>query len=143
MRNVTVATGSRSVNVKLCVTLIVLVTSASWPSPMAAGETETSEQHLAVIVQERQPLTNAAEQLIGHVGGRVRHQLPIIGGFAADLPFAALADVRTAPSVAAVWRDGAVQMAELDDLDEYDDLPPTPGWREAIGLSDDDDAYAG
>jgi serine protease AprX len=52
-----------------------------------------------VVVREVTPLTSAAERAVSAVGGTVTSQLPIVGGFAAKVPAAAVSLLRSIPGV--------------------------------------------
>jgi serine protease AprX len=110
---------------------------------------------VGVVVSERSSGSPRAERLVRRLGGRMTRKLPIIRGFAADVPAAALPRLERSRSVAAVWRDGVVSMSatgvepdddlddvddddfddhDLDDASHYDSLPPNQAWRDAVGL---------
>ncbi len=88
---------------------------------------------IPVIVREAQPLTDTAERLVHSVHGRVTDELPIVGGFSAVVPGAALGRLAASPDVLRVWDDGRVHMSGYD-MDRYDTYPVNTVWRSAIGL---------
>jgi serine protease AprX len=93
---------------------------------------------VGLVVREGHPRSPLAERLVRRLGGRVTRQLPIVDGFAAEVPAAALTELERSPAVVALWRDGRVAMADddddFDDVTLYDALPADTVWREAIGL---------
>jgi serine protease AprX len=112
---------------------------------------------VGVVVRERSPGSPLAERLVRRLGGRVTWNLPIVGGFAAEIPAVALPGLERSRLVAAVWRDGLVSMSDVDDdgpdeedladedldLSPYDGLPPNSVWRQAVGLAAADGLYDG
>jgi serine protease AprX len=120
----------------------VLVSGAaarSYGAPFAA-ETASSPgpSRVGIMVRERSPASPLAERLVRRLGGKVTRKLPIVDGFAAEVPKGALAGLGRSPLVAALWRDGRVRMADLDDDDDDDDddggVAASSAWRGAIGL---------
>src|SRR5918999_6526728 len=103
----------------------VLLTAAGGRSHGAeVGVAATAGPSLApvgIVVRERTPASPAAEGLVRRLGGRVTRKLPIVDGFAADVPKRALPRLERSPSVVALWRDGRLRMRDLDDDDEEDD----------------------
>jgi serine protease AprX len=97
---------------------------------MAAGHPSAA---IPVIVREAAPRTDGAEQLVRSVHGRVTHELPIVGGFSAVVPGAAVDRLASSPDVLNVWGDGVVHMSGYD-MDQYDTYPVNTVWRSAIGL---------
>jgi serine protease AprX len=95
---------------------------------------------VGVIVRERS--SGSAERLVRRLGGSVTRKLPIVRGFAARVPAAALPRLERSETVAAVWRDAPIAMSDADDdvddladMSRYDSLPPNQVWRDAVGLS--------
>jgi serine protease AprX len=88
---------------------------------------------LPVVIHERAPLTQSAEQLIDAVGGRVTRPLPLIGGFAADVPVDRLSMLGSDGPIAGMYPDGPIHMAAAA-TDVYDDLEPNLAWRKTIRL---------
>ena len=104
---------------------------------------------VGAVVREHSPRSPAAERLVRHLGGRVTRALPIVDGFAAQIPAAALSKLQRSAAIASVWLDAPVTMSDADDdddddgagdddsddLEEYDALRPNSVWRDAVGLS--------
>jgi serine protease AprX len=63
-----------------------------------------------VIVQQRAGAGAAPLQAVRRLGGQVTRLLPIVGGFAATVPAAAVADLARLPGVRAVTPDGRVRV---------------------------------
>jgi serine protease AprX len=97
------------------------------PSPVRA------QTFVPVVVRERIPRNDAAERLIQAVGGRVTKPLPLIGGFAADVPADGLAMLDPDGPIAGVYVDGPIHMAAAG-TEAYDDLEPNLAWRKTIRL---------
>jgi serine protease AprX len=88
---------------------------------------------VSVIVREASPKADRAERLVRSLGGRVTHELPIVGGFSAVVPGAAVPELAASPDVLHVWGDGTVRMAGVD-MDQYDTYPVNKVWRTTINL---------
>jgi serine protease AprX len=102
---------------------------------LAARSDPGSPLHL--IVRETSPASAGAESVIARLGGTVRRELPMVDGFAAELPGRALGALLGSPSVAQVWSDGRVRMSSLDLgdlLDPGGTTAPNTVWRQAIRL---------
>jgi serine protease AprX len=111
-----------------------LVASALLATALVHGPAAPPQPSLSVVVHERTPTSHVAEDLIHAVGGRVTTPLPLIDGFAAEVPadnLPMLGD--TDGPVAGLYVDGRVQMAAAG-TDLYDDLDPNLAWRKAIRL---------
>jgi serine protease AprX len=65
---------------------------------------------IRVIVQERAVAGSAPELAVRRLGGQVTRALPIIGGFAATVPAAAVGQLARLPGVRAVTPDGRVRV---------------------------------
>jgi serine protease AprX len=117
-----------------CSLLLGAALAGSQSTPASAG----AERSVTVVVQERSPQTADAERAVRRAGGSVTRALPIVNGFAARIPLRAMPSVKASPAVAAVWRDGPIEMTDFDDDDirDYDTLPPNDVWRQAIRLQD-------
>jgi serine protease AprX len=63
-----------------------------------------------VVVRAARGMTDAVAKTVVAAGGTVRDQLPVIGGFTADVPGAALERLSRAPGVAAVTADGPIRL---------------------------------
>ena len=85
------------------------------------------------MIHERAPLTQSAEQLIDAVGGRVTRPLPLIGGFAADVPADRLSMLGPDGPIAGLYVDAPIQMAGIG-TEAWDDLEPNLAWRKSIRL---------
>jgi serine protease AprX len=86
-----------------------------------------------VVVHERTPATDSAEQLIEAVGGRVTRPLPLIGGFAADVPAGRLSMLGPEGPISGLYVDGRIRMASIG-TEAWDDLEPNLAWRKTIRL---------
>lgn len=123
-----------------CAVLTVTAVTAVHPAQHLAGGATL----VRVIVSEFSPETSAAENLVLDLHGHVARQLPIVDGFAADVPAAAIPLLRRAATIREVWADAPLDDAagdgDDDDDDEgleaYDGLPPNRVWRQSIGLDD-------
>jgi serine protease AprX len=100
---------------------------------------------VALIVRERTPSSDAAEQLVRRLGGTVGRELPIVHGFSAQVPAGSVARLRTASGITAVWPDAQLHAADAApaDLAWYDALPPAAAWHDAIGLPSANARYRG
>jgi serine protease AprX len=67
-----------------------------------------------VVVVAKPHRVAAAERLTQRAGGHVTRRLPIVNGFAADVPRRALAPLAHSRSVRAVSRDGALELNSTD-----------------------------
>jgi serine protease AprX len=111
-----------------------LVATALLATALVHAPAAPSQPFLSVVVHERTPASHVAEDLIHAVGGRVTTPLPLIDGFAAEVPadnLPMLGD--TDGPIAGLYVDGRVQMAAAG-TDLYDDLDPNLAWRKAIRL---------
>ena len=106
---------------------------AAQPSPTARVATS-----VAVIVRERVPSSHAGALIVQQLGGSVTHQLPIVGGFSARIPWQSLARLRHAREIVGIWPDARVHVSDLggDANDLYDALPPNTAWEQTIGLAE-------
>lgn len=100
------------------------------------GARDGRAQALEVIVRETTPQSGDAETLVGQLGGTLTHQLPILGGFSAQLPAGSLAELLASPAVAHVWEDGRIRMSglDLDVLDLNESTPANTVWKQSIRL---------
>jgi serine protease AprX len=137
----------------------VLATGIATSSHAAPSEADRASSpalpapHVGIVVRERSPASPRAERLVRSLRGRVTRKLPIVDGFAAEVPADGLARLERSPFVAALWPDGRVTMADDDDDDDDDggddddededddeDSSASSGvaantaWRGAIGL---------
>ena len=81
------------------------------PTAPAAASHPGGSQPSKVIVVATQGRSAVAGTRVDALGGRVTRNLPLIGGFAAVLPEAAVAALRTDPAVRSVTPDSKVQVA--------------------------------
>jgi serine protease AprX len=93
---------------------------------LATGDGRSSEGEAAsarIVVRETAPGLPEAELLLQRLGGRVTRALPIVNGFAAEIPARSLASFASSPEVAAVWPDSRLRPHDVDsdDDDEGDD----------------------
>jgi serine protease AprX len=86
-----------------------------------------------VVIHERAPETHSAEQLIEAVGGRVTRPLPLIDGFAADVPADRLSMIGPDGPIAGLYVDAAIRMASIG-TEQWDDVEPNLAWRKTIRL---------
>ena len=68
------------------------------------------------------------------VGGHITRPLPLIGGFAADVPQNRLPMLARDPSISGVYVDGRIQMTAVG-TGAWDDIEPNLAWRKSIRLS--------
>jgi serine protease AprX len=97
---------------------------------------------LSIIVRERRPSSSVAEDLVEELGGRVTHELTIVGGFSADVPGSAVATLAGSDAVARVWGDARVSVDAVD-MGKFDTWPPNTIWQKAIRLPQVPKAYTG
>ena len=88
---------------------------------------------VSIVVHERTPGSHAAEDLVQAIGGHITRPLPLIGGFAADVPAEHLPMLGRDAAVSGVYVDGRIEMANAA-TDFWDDLEPSLAWRKAIRL---------
>ena len=96
-----------SARVVVCVALVVAAAFGgvgAWPAPAAPGGGT-----VRVIVQGRAGAAGL-EQAVARFGGRVTRSLPLVAGFAATLPAAAVGELARLPGVRAVTPDGQVHV---------------------------------
>jgi serine protease AprX len=79
-----------------------------------------------VIVRAAPGAVGAAGQAVEEAAGRVGSPLPIIDGFVADVPQAALSALGDAPSVRSLTADATVRLQQLVDLEDLDDEAVDP-----------------
>lgn len=113
--------------------LIALAAIALLAAALVQVPAPSTASFVPVIVHERAPRTTAAEDLVHALGGRVTSPLPLIGGFAADVPSDRLAMLSGARAIAELSLDGRIRMSGSA-TDFWDDLEPNLAWRKAIRL---------
>ena len=114
--------------------LIGLVVSALLVAALAHAPFAPAAPTLSIVVHERIPSADLAEDLVQAVGGHVTRPLPLIGGFAADVPQNRLPMLARDPSISGVYVDGRIQMAAVG-TGAWDDIEPNLAWRRSIRLS--------
>jgi len=87
-----------------------------------------------VIVREANPSSETAERLVRANGGRITHELPIVGGFSAVMPAKALNPLAMSRSVSHLWSDGRVTMSDVN-MNKFDSVAPNTLWQSIIKLS--------
>jgi serine protease AprX len=93
-QSATVRTGTRGLVVALAAAAaLVSTTLPGLARPAPAGHP------VSVLVREVNPVSGAAERLVGALGGTVTQELPIVGGFAAKVPMQAVSFLRSIPAV--------------------------------------------
>jgi serine protease AprX len=95
--------------------------------------TAPAEQFVSLVVHERTPHTASAERLIEAVGGRVTRPLPLIGGFAADVPADRLSMLGPDGPISGLYVDAPIRMASIG-TEQWDDVEPNLAWRKTIRL---------
>ena len=128
--------------------VVVALIAASVVLPAAAGGSpqpskadpalySQAQRHpmaeLPVIVRELSPRTSTAEDLVRSLGGRVSHELPIVGGFSAAVPGGVVPKLTASPDILRVWGDARIGMSTVD-MDQYDSYPVNTVWKTTINL---------
>ncbi|MFN2545736.1 MAG: S8 family serine peptidase [Actinomycetota bacterium] len=90
-------------------------------------------QTFPVIVREAQPGSDAAESLVRMLGGRITHELRIVGGFSARVPGSAVRSLSSSSLVWRVWGDGQLNVTGTTGPTS---APSNTVWRQVIGLND-------
>lgn len=115
--------------------LAATVAAALVLAPVALVADPAHATMSAVIVVERQPDSDAAEDAVRSAGGAVGRQLAFIDGFAATVPTPSVADLERHTSVRAVSRNAPVTMNDTIAMEQYDALPPDVSWPQSAGLT--------
>jgi serine protease AprX len=110
-----------------------LLASALLVATLVRPTTAPAENFVPVVVHERTPDTYSAERLIEAVGGRVTRPLPLIGGFAADVPAERLSMIGPDGPIAGLYVDAPIRMASIG-TEQWDDQEPSLAWRKTIRL---------
>jgi serine protease AprX len=110
-----------------------IVASALLAASLLHAPSAPSQPLLSVVVHERAPASQVAEDLIDAVGGRVTRPLPLIDGFAAEVPADRVSLLEGAGPIRELYVDGRVQMAAAG-TEAYDSLDPNLAWRKSIRL---------
>jgi serine protease AprX len=112
---------------------LAILASSLLASSLVQSATAPPEIFLPVVVHEQAPASRVAEDLVHAVGGHVTRPLPLIDGFAADVPADRVSMLARDPSITEMYVDARVQMASWG-TDSYDGLDPNLAWRKAIRL---------
>ena len=99
-------------------------------------------ERFPVIVREADPSTSGAEDLVRSLGGRVTHELGIVGGFSAQVPGSAVAPLTASGLVWRVWGDGRIHMAGVN-MGQFDSWAPNTLWKAATRVQDATSRYNG
>jgi serine protease AprX len=118
-----------------CILAVVVTGSAAAPIVSRGPD-------VAVIIRETTPSSDAAERLVVSLGGRVTHELPLVGGFAAAFPQDRIAALSGNASVGGLWIDARIRMASAGTT-QYDSNEPNLVWRKATRLSQVSERGAG
>ncbi|MFI5042580.1 MAG: S8 family peptidase, partial [Acidimicrobiales bacterium] len=94
---------------------------------------------LTVIVREADPASDAAETLVAGLGGTVTHELPIVGGFSAEVPASSVPAFGASAAVARLWGDASLHMNSVD-MSKFNSLPINTLWQPSINLPQARDA---
>jgi serine protease AprX len=111
------------------------------PSLTAMAASRPKSMH-SVIVRETNPASLDAERRVWALGGRVTHELPIIGSFAARVPGSAVRSLAESAAVWRVWSDARLR-ATNSNLSHYDTYSPDTAWKKTINSSDNSSLGAG
>jgi len=114
-------------------TLIGLIASAFLVATLSQAPVAPAAPTISVVVHERTPATDLAEDLVQAVGGHVTRPLPLIGGFAADVPQNRLPMLARDRSIRGLYVDGRIQMSSVG-TEAWDDIEPNLAWRKSIRL---------
>ena len=90
-------------------------------------------QMMTVIVREAVPASDVAETLVGNLHGTVAHELPIVGGFSAKVPGAAVPALAGSSSILRVWGDATLHMSSVN-MARYDTAPINSVWQNSVSL---------
>jgi serine protease AprX len=119
--------------VRAVIAILTLCLAAGAPfAPSAVARRERAA--LSLLVHERRPSSDRAEDAVRAIGGRITRPLPLIGGFAASVPDDRLSMLAGDPAIAELTVDGRIAMA-TSGTEAYDDLDPNLAWRKAIRLN--------
>ena len=118
-----------------------LVATSLVAAVVVAGPARTlartaADPFVRIIVRAAPGDTAVVEAAVRTAGGVVTRSLPIISGFAASVPRAALPSFRRVSGLVAVWPDARVRPAELDEsaLAAYDNVVADSDWKAAVHL---------
>jgi serine protease AprX len=112
------------------VVVIVVAMVAALLTPMASSADDSPL--LQVIVEKTSGVDGSVEQLVENLGGSVLMDLPIINGFAAELPGSAVSVLEANAGVASVTPDGTVQLMGKPPKDGGDPTDPAPSGNGSV-----------
>ena len=98
--------GTKKKSIVALVAAFTMIVSLVGSSPMATE----SDSMIDIIVRETNPASNVAESLVSTLGGTVRQNIDLIGGFSATLPASRISSLVANPSVEAATPDSTVQL---------------------------------
>jgi serine protease AprX len=110
-----------------------LLASAFIVATLIRPVTAPAADFVSLVVHERAPETASAERLIEAVGGRVTRPLPLIGGFAAEVPADRLSMIGPHGPISGLYVDAPIRMASIG-TEQWDDIEPNLAWRKTIRL---------
>jgi serine protease AprX len=90
-------------------------------------------QSFGIIVREATPASADAESLVRSLGGRVTHELRIVGGFSATVPGSAVAQLTSSSAIWRVWGDAHIHMNQVN-MGSYDQVAANTIWQKTINL---------
>jgi serine protease AprX len=120
----------------------VTATTPNVDPALASQAAAHPSRAFSVIVREQAPASAAAEGLVRSLGGRVSHELPIVGSFSATVPGAAVRALAASDLVRRVWGDGRLHMQSVD-MSAYDVAPTNSVWKKVVRLPPANAAYTG
>ena len=91
------------------------------------------EGAIAVIVRESVPASDVAERLVADLHGTVTHELPIVVGFSAEVPGAAVPLLAASDAVARLWGDAHLRMNSIN-MAQFDSAPANAVWQNSVNL---------
>jgi serine protease AprX len=112
---------------------LAFVASTLLTFALAPAISAPAERLVSVVIHERTPSTDDAETLVDRVGGRVTWPLPLIGGFAADVPAGRVSTLGADGAIRRLYVDGRIRMAAVG-TEAWDDIEPNLAWRKTIRL---------
>jgi serine protease AprX len=92
----------------VCVSAVLACALAVTAAVPAARLIASAGDQISVIVRELETAGNAPERFVRSIGGKVDFELPLIGGFSATVPAAAMQALAARSDVSAVSPDGQV-----------------------------------
>ncbi len=109
------------------------VSSAKADPSIVAAMAGPDSRTVSVIVRETRPASRAAEDLVRAQGGRITHQLSIVGGFSARIPARGLDALVASPAIARISGDGRLRMNGVD-MRQYDVAAANVVWRQVVRI---------